>query len=202
MLGTYNFRCLSCRNNVYFIWLWWEYFVKKKQESNSSTPSNATSSQKNNSTTTSSKNSNASSITTNSKTNTATRKSIYNGEIRICTDGSDGTLIPDNDHCSETAYTRNGASLDATKVAYVVIPIGDTSARLGDTALLINHDTGMSVECVIGDRGPRNNGWGEVSIKAIWDTGNPEHMTAKTNEGLSKNYEIIIYPGLRYYGGN
>ena len=38
--------------------------------------------------------------------------------------------------------------------------LGVSSAHLGDCALLIHHDTGMSVMCVIGDRGPADNGWG------------------------------------------
>ena len=124
--------------------------------------------------------------------------SVHKGSIRICTDGSDGTKVDDNDWWPETAYSHNGNYLDAYTVPYVVIPMEDQSAKLGDCALLINHDTGMSVMCVIGDRGPKKNGWGEVSIAAIWDTGNPEHMTATHASGLSNNYEIIIYPGVKY----
>lgn len=85
---------------------------------------------------------------------------------------------------------------------YIVIPIGDNSAKLGDSAVLINHDTNMSVMCVIGERGPTKNGWGEVSIAAIWDTGNPDHKTANHTSGLGTNYEIIIYPGVRYEWGD
>lgn len=56
--------------------------------------------------------------------------------------------------------------------------------------------------CVIGERGPAKNGWGEVSIAAIWDTGNPDHLTANHASGLSNNYEIIIYSGVRYDWGD
>ena len=106
--------------------------------------------------------------------------------------------MPDKNWLPDTAYSYKGKPLDAYSVHYVVIPIGNNTASLGDTAFLINHDTGMNVRCIIGERGPANNGWGEVSIAAIWDTGNPDHMTANHASGLSDNYEIIIYPGVRY----
>ena len=98
----------------------------------------------------------------------------------------------------ETAYSHNGKPLDAYTIPYVVAPIGDNTVALGDSALLINHDTGMRVMCVVGERGFSENGWGEVSIVAIWETGNPEHMTANHTEGLSHNYEIVVYPGIPY----
>ena len=102
----------------------------------------------------------------------------------------------------QTAYSHNGKPLDAYTVPYVVIPMGDNSAKLGDCALLINHDTNMEIMCVVGERGPANKGWGEVSIVAVWATGNPEHMTANHASGLSDNYEIILSPGVRYdWGG-
>ena len=134
-------------------------------------------------------------------------ESVYYGEIRICTDGSsgpngDGLRIPDNDWLPDTAYHHNGKPLDAYTVPYVVLPNPHPGISLGRKALLINHDTGMSVWCVLGEVGGKGSTWGEVSIAAIWMTGNPEHMTAKHNGGLSKNYEIIIYPGERYdWGG-
>ena len=130
-------------------------------------------------------------------------KSYKINNIRICTDGSDGTLVPDGDHLSETAYSQNGKYLDAYKFPYIVLPgtgSEKNAASLGDRGLLINHDTGMSVVCIVGERsGPDISEMGEVSIKAIWDTGNPEHMTAKSNEGLSHNYEIVLYPGTKYF---
>ena len=129
-------------------------------------------------------------------------ETVHKGGIRICTDGSDGKKVPDENWYPQTAYTHNNKPLDAYSVPYIVIPIDDNSAKLGDSALLINHDTNMSVMCVIGERGPTQNGWGEVSIAAIWDTGNPDHKTANHTSGLSTNYEIIIYPGVRYEWGD
>ena len=42
----------------------------------------------------------------------------------------------------------------------------------------------------------------EVSIAAIWDTGYPNHNTANHASGIGDNYEIIIYPGMRYDWGD
>lgn len=125
-------------------------------------------------------------------------KSVYKGQPRICTDGSSGDKVPDKHRLPDTALHHNNAPLDAYTIPYVVIPIGCNLANLGDRALLINHDTGRSVVCVIGDRGPASNGWGEVSIAAIWLIGNPDHNTADSAYGLGDNYEIYIFPGEKY----
>ena len=129
-------------------------------------------------------------------------KKVYRGSIRICTDGSDGTKVPDNNWQKDTAYYHKGKPIDAYSVPYVVKPINDESIALGDSALLINHVTGKSVWCVVGEVGKSENGWGEVSICAIWDAGNPEHMTANSNEELGTDYEIILYPDVPYNWGD
>lgn len=127
-------------------------------------------------------------------------ETVYSGQVRICTDGSDGTLVPDTWWYPETALFYNGKPLDAYSVHYVVVPldVDKNEDLLGCSALLINHDTGMYVWCVVGDQGPSDNGWGEVSIAAIWDTGNPDHMTANSAYGLGNNYEIILYRDRQY----
>lgn len=131
------------------------------------------------------------------------KKTYKIDNIRICTDGSDGKLVPDNDWREDTAFYNHGYYLDAYQIPYIVLPYSGpdkNAARLGDKALLINHDTGLSVLCVVGERsGPDISIMGEVSIRAIWDTGNPEHMTANNNSGLSNNYEIVLYPGSNYF---
>jgi len=128
-------------------------------------------------------------------------ETVYQGQVRICTDGSDGTLVEDDYWYPDTALTHNGESLDAYNVCYVVVPLNvyySDKDILGSSALVINHDTGMRVWCVVGDQGPSKNGWGEVSIAAIWDTGNRNHMTANTAYGLGSNYEIILYRERKY----
>ena len=107
--------------------------------------------------------------------------------------------IPDSNVRHDTAYSKwvEGKSVTALNpytVPYVVLPIGSKAANNGDKALLINHTTGKSVWCVVGERGPADNGMGEVSIKAIWDTGNPNHATANNNSGLG-SYEILLFKG-------
>ena len=64
--------------------------------------------------------------------------------------------------------------------------------------LVINWDTGQSIWCVIGDGGFISNGWGEVSINVLWETGHPDHMTANHANGISSNYEIIVYSGKKW----
>ena len=126
-------------------------------------------------------------------------KSVYKGSARVCTDGSsgpkgNGKQIPDDNWQPETAYPHKGKPIDAYIVPYVVLPAypkNNIGYKLGDSALLINHDTGKSVMCVIGEVGSEKNGWGEVSIAAIWDTGNPGHNSA--NNDPPGNYEIIVY---------
>jgi hypothetical protein len=110
-------------------------------------------------------------------------------------------------HNPETSYRIDGKYIDAYTVPYVVLPAAaknsvgkwyyknDTGFSFGDSALVINWDTGDSVWCVIGTNGPVGNGWGEVSISALWATGHPDHMTAKHADGISSNYEIIMYKG-------
>lgn len=122
-------------------------------------------------------------------------------EIRVCTDGKKPGEVPDKDARHDTAYSLwiekvSVTTLNPYTVPYVVIPMGSNIANRGDKALLINHTTGKSVMCVVGEEGPAENGLGEVSIKAIWDTGNPNHMTA--NSGPAGRYEIRIYKGQSY----
>ena len=107
---------------------------------------------------------------------------------------------------SSYKYTSDGKYLDAYTIPYVVLPaakkvngkwiyFNSTGYEFGDSALVINWDTGQSVWCVIGTNGPVGNGWGEVSISALWQTGHPDHMTANHANGISSNYEIIMYKG-------
>ena len=127
---------------------------------------------------------------------------VYRGTPRICTDGSSGELVPDNDWSAYTSYSKwkgNTATvLDAYEMPYVVMPQGSNLVNKGDVAYLINHDNGMYVKCIVGEVGDAKNGWGEVSIAAIWDTGYPNHMTAKNASGITSNYEIIVFPGVSY----
>ncbi|GEM_PF-1828015 len=127
--------------------------------------------------------------------------SVYKGTPRICTDGSDGTKVPDAYWQPYTALSLWTATtittLDAYQMPYVVMP-GVGSANKGDKAILINWDTGQSVTCIVGEVGNAAKGWGEVSIAAIWATGYPGHMTANHASGISSNYEIILYPGVSY----
>ena len=130
--------------------------------------------------------------------NISKAKTVYRGSIRICTDGSNGDLIPDDTYLPNTSLEHNNKPIDAYTVPYVVMPLGDTTVKKGDCAILINHDTNKSVTCVVGEVGPKENGWGEVSIAAIWKTGNPNHMSANHTNGLSDNYQIIVFPGCKY----
>ena len=131
-------------------------------------------------------------------------ETVFRGQVRICTDGSDGSLVPDDCWYPYTALDRGGEPLDAYTVYYVVVPINESKRDklLGCCALLINHDTGMCVWRVVGDEGLSENGWGEVSIATIWDTGNPNHMTANSAYGLGSNYEIILYRDRKYDFGD
>lgn len=128
--------------------------------------------------------------------------SVYKGKISICTDGSDRTRVPDSNWQKYTALSKWNTStvtvLDAYTMPYVVMPMSNEKcygAKLGDTAVVINRDTGQQIKCIIGEKGPS---WGEVSIKVVWDIDNPNHMTANHASGLSENYEIIIYPGVSF----
>jgi len=129
-------------------------------------------------------------------------KTVYEGTPRICTDGSDGEKVPDKTHRYDTAYSqwtsKTAKFLDAYVVHYVVMPESSEEAELGDLAILINKNTGQFVRCIIGETGDDENGWGEVSIAAIWDTGYPNHMTADNASGIDSAYQIIIFPGTRH----
>ncbi len=128
-------------------------------------------------------------------------KTVYYGQPRICTDGSDGNKIPDSNWQPYTALSEWGSKtitvLDAYQMPYVVMP-GAGSANLGDKAVLINWDTGQCINCIVGEVGSSENGWGEVSIAALWSTGYPNHMTANNASGITGNYEIILYSGVSY----
>ena len=128
-------------------------------------------------------------------------ETVYKGQPRICTDGSDGSKVKDDHWQPYTALSKWTdtaiTTLDAYTMPYVVMP-GAGSANKGDLAILVNWDTGQSISCIVGDVGPAKNGWGEVSIAAIWATGHPDHMTANHASGISSNYEIILYPGVSF----
>lgn len=133
-------------------------------------------------------------------------KSVYKGQPRICTDGStgpkgDGLKIPDANWQPYTALSKwtptTITTLDAYKMPYVVMP-GAGSANKGDKAILINWDTGQSISCIVGEVGNASEGWGKVSIAALWATGYPNHMTANHASGITSNYEIILYSGVSY----
>lgn len=127
--------------------------------------------------------------------------SFVTDEIRICTDGKRPGKVPDANVRHDTAYSKwvenvSVTTLNPYTVPYIVITQGSDIANLGDKAMLINHTTGKSVMCVVGEEGPVENGLGEVSIRAIWDTGNPNHMTA--NSAPAGRYEIRFYKGQSY----
>jgi len=117
--------------------------------------------------------------------------------------------IPDNwrDPYNETAFHRgDGEYYNAYADPYVVLPCvvginkidNTTGYDHGDSALVINWDTGQFIWCEIGDRGFKSDGWGEVSLYVIWQTGYPNHMTGNHADGISDNYEIILYHGKVY----
>lgn len=56
---------------------------------------------------------------------------------------------------------RDGRSLNPTDVPFIVIPIGDRSAKLGD--FVVVEYEGRTALAVVGDRGPRNR-FGEGSM--------------------------------------
>jgi hypothetical protein len=77
---------------------------------------------------------------------------------------NDGTNPPP----FEDQFYHNQTSLgglDANVDPYVVVPIG-SKIPLGTRVTLINNATGARVEAVVGDRGPTENGHGEVSRAA------------------------------------
>ncbi len=137
-------------------------------------------------------------------------KSFKINNIRICTDGSTGDEVEDSDHRIDTAFCKSKykgkkryeSYLNAYETPYIVLPGSGSNknvANLGDLAILLNRTTKKYVWCIVGERaGTDISKMGEVSIAAIWKTGNPNHKTANNNKGLSKKYIIIVYKGISY----
>jgi len=123
---------------------------------------------------------------------------VFRGEVRVCTDGPGGSSTDDAYYYSGTAHPGpDGNGLDAREVPYIVMPIGCTDYELGDRAILINMETGETIECVVGDLGPSGNGFGEVSVYALQQTGFPDHTSGNWAPEFEdgNNYAIIIFPG-------
>lgn len=127
----------------------------------------------------------------------ASHKLVFGpGQVRICTDGSSGSTSNDATWQGATAATMRGGPnkgkyLDAYRLPYVVQPLGEDSL-LYVKALVVNKATGNTIEAVVGDRGPKKNRWGEVSMYVINKTGYPDHKSGNYAPSGSNQYEIYL----------
>ena len=86
--------------------------------------------------------------------------------VRIDTDGKNPPPFNDPHYQDETSLP----GLDANVDNYVVVPIG-SKIPLGSQVYVYNHTTGKGVMAQVGDRGPTQNGFGEMSLAAAREIG-------------------------------
>ena len=113
-------------------------------------------------------------------------------QMKIDTDGitPGGKEKYGKNHQSQTSIL-NGV-LDAEINHYVVIPGGYSGkARLGDIAVVIDHNTNKHIYAIIADTGPKGAAIGEVSISICWDLG----YDSNGRYAPKGNFEIIFFPG-------
>ena len=124
------------------------------------------------------------------------RASVTSETAAIDSDGSDNRH---GDPCwqRDTTLRRNGRSIDAESVPYVVVPPlivrGTRGVVMGCKAIVRNTETGQTCEAVVADGGPRLK-IGEISCECarrIGLSGNPNHG------GTSRHIvHYQIFPGV------
>jgi hypothetical protein len=115
--------------------------------------------------------------------------------VRIDSDGITAPPYYDATRQWETSYQPGGKSLDATKQAFVVVPMdrnGQASIPMGTPVLIQNNTTGKQIWGVAGDVGPSANGYGEMSLYAAKQIG----ATSGTSDSAYENQDVKItfYP--------
>lgn len=97
-----------------------------------------------------------------------TQEGYIPGSVRIDTDGISKPPFYDPDYQPNTSYL-NGV-LDANIDNFVVVPIG-SDIPLGTRVKLTNTITNKTINAFVGDRGPSQNGLGEMSLNAARELG-------------------------------
>jgi len=94
--------------------------------------------------------------------------------LRICTDGKVTKLMKTNHYYHDKNHKKNnktscyGKSISADQIPYIVVPLGEDYDIYRHSVGAIIDSEGNYLHCVVAERGPKDNGMGEVSIYAAW----------------------------------
>lgn len=119
--------------------------------------------------------------------------------LRICTDGAPASEGRDGPYGSKywqagTAKSVDGRALNAFEINYMVHPGAIPSDLNKALSVVIDHGTGKAVWGILGEVGPTDNGWGEVSIAAARALG---YSDASGKAGPGGNFEVRAFPGVK-----
>ena len=110
--------------------------------------------------------------------------------VAIDTDGTGNPGFYDSTRQTQTAYQVGGKSLDATTQDYVVVPQG-SNIPLGTKVVMTNRDTGQTVTGIVGDVGPANNGYGEISLHAAQQLGAWSAPMGNSAKQVNIDYKFV-----------
>jgi hypothetical protein len=82
--------------------------------------------------------------------------------------------------------------MEPTIVRYVVAPEEYNRVQNGDFAIVMDCDTGEYVFAVVGERGPDDQYFCEVSLSVAWDLG---YTWASGASGPEGHFKTFVYPG-------
>lgn len=119
--------------------------------------------------------------------------------LAIDTDGS-STSLGSATYQSQTSFGgKFGVSCPADLVPFIVVPLKSTTSgkssweMVGQPALVIDNNKKTSTYAIVGDQGPKNGDWKEVSAKCAWNLGYSRSQ-ANGRQGPNGNFTVYVDP--------
>ena len=126
---------------------------------------------------------------------------VRSGEytLSIDTDGASSAYGSATYQRSTSFESKFGIKCPADKVPFIVVPLqsntnGKSAGQMvGQPALVIDNKKNTSTYAIVGDAGPKNGDWREVSLKCAWNLGYSE-SEANGRRGPKGNFTVYVDP--------
>lgn len=129
------------------------------------------------------------------------RLMVRSGEytLSIDTDGA-SSAYGSTSHQGKTSFeSKFGIKCPADLVPFIVVPLkSNTQGKspyemIGQPALVVDNNKKTSTYAIVGDAGPTNGDWKEVSLKCAWNLGYSEKQ-ANGRQGPKGNFTVYVDP--------
>lgn len=126
---------------------------------------------------------------------------VRSGEytLSIDTDGASSSYGSATYQGTTSFESKFGIKCPADKVPFIVVPLQSTTngksagQMVGQPALVIDNKKNTSTYAIVGDAGPKNGDWKEVSLKCAWNLGYSENE-ANGRRGPASNFTVYVDP--------